>query len=67
MAENESLTKTIRINSIVDMPGHIEDMFALNDLNLLLIARSNDTLELWNTHTWIQLTKIPGVKGNKKI
>jgi hypothetical protein len=63
MNKSENLTKVIRINSIVDVPSSIESLHYIDNENLLTVARSDDSIELWNTNTWIQLTKISGVKG----
>jgi WD40 repeat protein len=56
----ESITKVLRLNSIVDVPSSIESMFVLN--NILAVARSDNTIELWDTNTWIQIIKIFGSK-----
>ena len=50
----------IRINSIENIPSPIEDMCALNEYNLLCLCRSDNSIELWTTDSWIQLLKIPG-------
>jgi WD40 repeat protein len=57
---SESITKVLRLNSIVDVPSPIESIFSLN--NILAVARSDNTIELWDTNTWIQLIKIFGSK-----
>jgi hypothetical protein len=61
--ENLSTTDIIKINSIVDLPSSIEDMFNLQEYNLIAVSRSDNTIELWSTKTWIQLLKIPGLKS----
>lgn len=60
--ENYS-TKIIRVNSILDMPSSIEDMFNLEGGNILAVARSDNSIELWDTNSWIQIIKIPGLKS----
>ncbi len=54
------MTKVLRLNSIVDVPSSIESMFVLH--NILAVARSDNTVELWDTNTWVQLIKIFGTK-----
>lgn len=56
-------TELIRINSIVDMPSSIEDMFHIRDEKILAVGRSDNSIEIWSTNTWIQLLKIPGLKS----
>lgn len=56
-------TKVLRVSSIVDVPSAIESLNAINEDNLLAVGRSDDTIELWNTNTWIQLIKINGLRG----
>ena len=50
----------IRINSIENIPSPIENMSVLNEYNLLCLCRSDNSIELWTTNSWIQLLKIPG-------
>jgi hypothetical protein len=61
---NNKETKVLRINSIVDNPSSIESLFALEKYNLLAIGRSDNSIEIWNTLTWVQLIKIYGTKSN---
>ncbi len=61
---NNKETKVLRINSIVDIPSSIETLFALEQYNLLAIGRSDNSIEIWNTITWVQLIKIYGTKSN---
>jgi hypothetical protein len=35
-------------------------MSVLNEYNLLCLCRSDNSIELWTTNSWIQLLKIPG-------
>ncbi len=58
-------TELLRISSIIDMPSSIEDMFHIKNEKILAVARSDNSIELWNTNTWIQLLKIPGLKSKK--
>jgi hypothetical protein len=64
--KNDNQLKTaelLRISSIVDMPSSIEDIFNLNNEKILAVARSDNSIELWSTNTWVQLLKIPGLKS----
>ena len=67
--DNISETKVYRLNSIVDIPSPIESMYKLENTNILGVARSDNTIELWNTDTWVQLSKIYGNKdlGTRRI
>ena len=56
-------TELLRINSIVDMPSSIEDIFHLRQEKILALRRSN-SIELWSTNIWIQILKLPGLKSN---
>lgn len=56
-------TELIRINSIIDMPSSIEDMFHLKNEKILAVGRSDNSIELWSTNSWVQLLKIPGLKS----
>jgi len=65
--KNDNQPKTtdlLRINSIVDMPSSIEDLFHLQNEKILAVGRSDNSIELWSTSTWIQVLKIPGLKSN---
>ena len=53
----------LRINCIENIPSSIEDIFTLKEINLLALCRSDNTIELWTTDTWIQLYKFPGLKN----
>src|SRR5690606_21597463 len=55
--------------SIVDIPSSIESMSVLENLNILGLLRSDNTIELWNTDTWVQFAKIYGNKdlGARRI
>ena len=50
----------IRINSIENTPHSIEHISILNDYSLLALCRSDNSIEIWCSDTWIQLIKIPG-------
>jgi hypothetical protein len=70
MLKNENLTNStftdiIKVNSIVDLPSSIEDMYNLQEHNILAVSRSDNTLEIWSTKSWIQLIKIPGMKSKE--
>ena len=54
---------TLRINCIENIPSSIEDIFTIKEINLLALCRSDNTIELWTTNTWIQLYKFPGLKN----
>jgi hypothetical protein len=56
--------KVLRINCIVDPPSPIESLFYLEKYNLLAVGRSDNSIEIWNTNTWVQLVKIFGTKSN---
>ena len=65
-SNNESLNSTyniLRINCIENIPSSIEDIFTLKELNLLALCRSDNTIEIWTTNSWIQLCKFPGLKN----
>ena len=53
----------LRINCIENIPSSIEDIFSLKELNLLALCRSDNTIEIWTTNTWVQLYKFPGLKN----
>jgi hypothetical protein len=55
--------QTLRINCIENIPSSIEDIFTIKEINLLALCRSDNTIELWTTNTWIQLYKFPGMKN----
>ena len=55
--------QTLRINCIENIPSSIEDIFTIKEINLLALCRSDNTIELWTTNTWIQLYKFPGLKN----
>ena len=55
--------QTLRINCIENIPSSIEDIFTIKEINLLALCRSDNTIELWSTNTWIQLYKFPGLKN----
>ena len=50
----------IRVNSIDNTPQAIEHISILNDYSLLALCRSDNSIEIWCSDTWIQLIKIPG-------
>lgn len=50
----------IRVNSIENTPHAIEHISILPDYSLLALCRSDNSIELWCSDTWIQLVKIPG-------
>ena len=63
---NESIIFTyniLRINCIENIPSSIEDIFTLKELNLLALCRSDNTIEIWTTNSWVQLFKFPGFKN----
>ena len=65
-SNNESINSTyniLRINCIENIPSSIEDIFTLKELNLLALCRSDNTIEIWTTNSWIQLCKFPGLKN----
>ena len=58
-------TKVLRVNSIVDIPSSIE-CFGLNhDKTILGLGRSDNSIELWTTDSWVQIIKIQGNKSMK--
>jgi len=64
--KNDNQQKTadlIRISSIIDMPSSIEDIYNLKNEKILAVGRSDNSIEIWSTNSWIQLLKIPGLKG----
>lgn len=61
--EQQNSTELIRVNSIIDMPSAINDLYNLPYENLLAVARTENSIEIWSTKTWIQLLKIPGLKS----
>ena len=62
-SELTSQYNTLRINCIENIPSSIEDIFTLKEINLLALCRSDNTIEIWTTNTWIQLYKFPGLKN----
>ena len=60
---NNSIYNILRINCIENIPSSIEDFFSLKELNLLALCRSDNTIEIWTTNTWVQLYKFPGLKN----
>ena len=54
---------TLRINCIENIPSSIEDIFVLKEINIIALCRSDNTIEIWTTNTWIQLYKFPGLKN----
>jgi hypothetical protein len=62
MTEEIKETKVIRLNSITDVPSPIEAFFKPENINILGVGRSDNTIELWNTDTWVQLVKLYGSK-----
>ena len=53
----------LRVNCIENIPSSIEDIFSLKELNLLALCRSDNTIEIWATNSWVQLFKFPGLKN----
>ena len=53
----------IRINCIENIPSSIENIFTLSNINLLCLCRSDNSIEIWTTNSWIQLIKFPGLKN----
>ena len=62
--KNNKLTRLLRVSSIVDNPSAIESMYYLEKYRLLAIGRSDNTIEIWSTNSWVQLIKIFGTKTN---
>ena len=62
-SELTSQYNTLRINCIENIPSSIEDIFTIKEKNLLALCRSDNTIEIWTTNTWIQLYKFPGLKN----
>lgn len=65
-SNNMSINSTyniLRVNCIENIPSSIEDIFTLKDLNILALCRSDNTIEIWTTYSWIQLLKFPGFKN----
>lgn len=60
---NNANHKILRISSIIDNPVPIESLFNLEKYNLLAVGRSDNTIEIWNTDTWVQLIKINGTQS----
>jgi len=63
LSQESTQYQTLRINCIENIPSSIEDIFAIKEINLLALCRSDNTIELWSTNTWIQLYKFPGLKN----
>ena len=61
--ETNNTYNILRINCIENIPSSIEDIFTLTELNILALCRSDNTIEIWTTDTWIQLLKFPGLKN----
>ena len=53
----------LRVNCIENIPSSIEDIFSIKELNLLALCRSDNTIEIWTTNSWVQLFKFPGLKN----
>ena len=53
----------LRVNCIENIPSSIEDIFTIKELNLLALCRSDNTIEIWTTNSWVQLFKFPGLKN----
>ena len=58
-----NLYNVLRVNCIENIPSSIEDIFSLKELNLLALCRSDNTIEIWTTNSWVQLFKFPGLKN----
>ena len=63
LSEENAQYQTLRINCIENIPSSIENIFTLKEINLLALCRSDNTIEIWKTDTWIQLYKFPGLKN----
>ena len=63
LSQENTQYQTLRINCIENIPSSIEDIFTIKEINLLALCRSDNTIELWSTNTWIQLYKFPGLKN----
>ena len=59
----DTLYNILRVNCIENMPSSIEDIFSLKELNILALCRSDNTIEIWSTNSWVQLFKYPGLKN----
>ena len=55
--------KILRVNSIIDNPSPVESLFNLEKYGLLAVGRQDNTIEIWNTNTWVQLIKINGTQS----
>ena len=61
--EANNIYNILRINCIENIPSSIEDIFTLTEINILALCRSDNTIEIWTTDTWVQLLKFPGLKN----
>jgi hypothetical protein len=57
--------KIFRVSSIIDKPSAIESLYNLEKYKLLAVGRSDNSIEIWNTDTWVQLVKIQGTQSNQ--
>jgi len=55
--------KILRVNSIIDNPSPVESLFNLEKYGLLAVGRQDNTIEIWNTNSWVQLIKINGTQS----
>ena len=53
----------LRVNCIENIPSSIEDIFIIKEINILGLCRSDNTIEIWTTNSWVQLLKFPGLKN----
>jgi hypothetical protein len=60
---NNTNHKILRVSSIIDNPSPVESLFNLEKYKLLAVGRSDNTIEIWNTDTWVQLIKINGTQS----
>lgn len=60
----EDSTKIYRLSKIVDIPSGIDSMCISPEKKFVAVGRIDGSLEIWTSDTWIQLVKIPGIKGN---
>ena len=60
---NNNIYNILRVNCIENLPSSIEDIFTLNEINIMALSRSDNTIEIWTTDTWVQLLKFPGLKN----
>lgn len=60
---NSTNHKILRVSSIIDIPSPVESLFNLEKYKLLAVGRVDNTIEIWNTDTWVQIIKINGTQS----